>query len=94
MAVKGALRFLRSFLFNLLMNHWGGVVSAVLLVLHYMVGLPMWYFWVALGGWLFIILVMTLFLHWVGRQPDAPEKPKENKNPYSQKGYKTINMHR
>ena len=88
------ISFLGSFALNLLLNIWGGLIAAVLLVLHFKLGLPIWCFWTVLGCWLAGICARTLFLHWVASQPDVPEKPKVNKNPYSQKGYERIDSKR
>ena len=82
------LSFLGSYALNLLLNIWGGLIAAVLLVLHFKLGLPIWCFRTVLGCWLIGIAAKTMFFHWVASQPDIPEKPKENKNPYSQNGYK------
>ena len=92
--MKGLISFLGSFALNLLLNIWGGLIAAVLLVLHLKLGLPIWCFWTVLGCWLAGIGARTLFLHWVASQPDVPEKPKVNKNPYSQKGYERIDTKR
>ncbi|WP_295126117.1 hypothetical protein [Ruminococcus sp.] len=79
---------------NLLINLWGAIPAVILLVLHFTIGVPMWFFWIALAGWVVIIGTMTVLMHWISIQPSLPEKPRENKNPYSKKGYEPINLHR
>jgi hypothetical protein len=92
--MNGFMNFLGSFALNLLLNIWGGLISAMLLMLHLKLGLPIWCFWTFLGCWLFGVAARTLFLHWVASQPDVPERPRINKNPYSQKGYKPVDTNR
>lgn len=86
--------FLTTYLINLALNFEWSVPAWILLVLHFKLGAPMWLFWTALGLWLAVILVQAVFLHWVYTQPDAPTVPRENKNPYSQTGYKTLKEQR
>ena len=57
----------------------------ILLVLHFTVGLPIVWFWVALGAWLLLILLRTLLVIFA-RYGSAHRIPvPENKNPYSKK---------
>ena len=57
----------------------------ILLALHFLVGLPLVWFWIALGAWVFAILLRTLFVM-LGRYSFQHRIPvPENKNPYSNK---------
>ena len=56
------------------------------LILHFTVGLPIFWFWLTLVVWLlagFIRYMMIRFARWGANT--APNPPKENKNPYSAK---------
>lgn len=76
------LAFILNFVFNL---EW--VIPAVLLlILHFTVGLPIFWFWLALGLWIGGILIITLVLGWAGKCSE-PASPKENKNPYSKHSF-------
>lgn len=77
--------FIGQFAVNLLLNFWGAIMSAVLLVLHFVLGIPLWFFWFGLIGWLVIIAAMTGLMTWVHHLPDVNDPPKVNKNPYSKK---------
>ena len=86
--------FLTSYLVNLALNFEWSVPAWILLALHFKLGVPMWLFWTALTLWLVVILVRSAFLHWVYSQPSDPGPPRENKNPYSQTGYRTLKEQR
>jgi hypothetical protein len=56
------------------------------LILHFTVGLPIFWFWLTLIAWLLagVIRYLTIcFARW--GSDTAPNPPKENKNPYSAK---------
>lgn len=86
--------FFTTYLINLALNFEWSVPAWILLALHFKLGVPMWCFWTALILWLAVILVRSVFVHWVYSQPDMPHAPRENKNPYSQTGYKTLKEQR
>ena len=74
--------FFLALILNLVFNLEWVIPAVILLVLHFTTGLPIYWFWIALGLWLGIILIMTLALGWAGKS-SAPPPPRENKNPYS-----------
>lgn len=60
----------------------------ITLLLHFAVGLPLYWFWLTLGAWLLVGLMrylLLLFSRWGAREPENLP-PKENKNPYSATG--------
>lgn len=75
--------FLLSLFFNMLLNARGLIPAAVLLVLHYVLRVPIWLSFAALGIWIAAMIVRMLFFGWAGRCSAIPDPPKENKNPYS-----------
>lgn len=83
----GISSFFRSFALNLLLYHWGTVFAIVMLIMHFTLGVPIWFFWVALAGWICVIAVFTLLMFRINSCNDIREPVKENKNPYSKKGY-------
>ncbi len=69
--------------FGLLMNMEGLIPAAVLLVLHFLLKLSIWWSVGAAAAWLLYLILWTAFIGWVGRCGSEKEPPKENKNPYS-----------
>ena len=56
----------------------------ITLILHFTIGLPLYWFWATLGAWLLIGLIrfaLINFGRWGAENPVQP--PKENRNPYS-----------
>ncbi|MCQ2432785.1 MAG: hypothetical protein MJ175_09310 [Clostridia bacterium] len=78
---------LLSFALNLIFRYQWLIAAGICCILHFAVGLPLWCTWVCLGAWILsAVLVMLGFdlLHLINRKVgSAPQKPKENKNPYS-----------
>lgn len=77
--------FFLCLLWNALMYAFLTIPAWVLLALHFTIGLPLVWFWVALGAWAFIVLLRTLLVlfarYGAAHRVPAPE----NKNPYSRK---------
>ncbi len=79
--------FLLALLINLVF-HWEGSIPAwILLVLHFVIGLSVKWFWMALGLWVLgMILWMMLvgkFYAWAAKCGNTLDPPKKNVNPYS-----------
>ena len=72
-------------LVNLLLNLEGTIPAWILLGLHFWLDWPMWPFWLALGLWVLGILLWMRIVGWAADCSNIPDKPKENKNPYSVK---------
>lgn len=79
-----------SLLVNLLLNAGWTAPAWLLLVLHFVKQVSIWLFWGYLLFWAFIILLITVCLFLASRDSNEPPPHQENKNPYSSKGYKTI----
>jgi len=77
--------FLLCLLFNMLLSLEWTVPAWILLALHYIIGLHILWFWLALGLWLLSIIIWMGIIGWASRCGSVPDKPKENKNPYSAK---------
>lgn len=75
--------FMLCLLFNMLLNLEGLIPAAVLLALHFILGLSAWWAALAAALWLLWLVVWMLILGWAGRCSNTPDMPKENKNPYS-----------
>ncbi len=71
--------------FNMLLNLEGLIPAAVLLVLHYVLGWPLWPTFAAVGLWVLYLVAWMAVIGWAGRCGSTPDAPKENKNPYSNK---------
>ena len=79
-------RFLFSYLLSLVF-HWEGLIPAVLLlVLHFWPGIPLYWFFIALGLWMLFVLIRVLFFRFAIRS-SVPTPFQPNRNPYS-KTYK------
>ena len=74
--------FFVALLLNMAFNLEWTVPAWILLALHFIFGLSIVWFWVALLIWFLGILFWMLIIGWAGRC-SSPEPYKENKNPYS-----------
>ena len=70
-------------IFNLLMNLEWSIPAWILLGAHFWLGWSIWWFWLALALWILNILFWMGVMGWAARCSSTPDKPKENKNPYS-----------
>ena len=77
--------FFACLVFNMLLNLEGLIPAAVLLVLHYALGWPLWLTFAAVGLWVLYLIPSKAVLGWAGRRGSTPHAPKENKNPHSNK---------
>ena len=75
--------FLRSYILSLLLNIGGLLPAVVLLVLHFVLGLSLWWMWGAILLWALGVLIRILVISWAARCGDEPPPYQENKNPYS-----------
>lgn len=83
--VGGTIFGLLIFLFFRIDSWLCSLPAWVTLILHFVIDLPIWWFWATLGVWIFAGVVRYLvivFARWGG---NSEEPSKENKNPYSKK---------
>ena len=72
------------FLMNLMADVWWILIFAVLLVLHFVLGVPAIFAWLALLIWPIHGAINTALMYWGNKAGNLPpDPPKENKNPYS-----------
>ncbi|MBR4907134.1 MAG: hypothetical protein IKZ44_09845 [Clostridia bacterium] len=77
--------FFLCFFWHALMYILWTIPAWILLALHFIVGLPLMWFWVALGAWVLVLLLRTALVMFA-RYGFAHRIPvPENKNPYSKK---------
>ena len=69
-------------LLNMMFNLDGTIPAWILLALHFWLGLSIWWFWLALGLWFLLIVLRMALFAWANSYA-TPDRPKENKNPYS-----------
>ena len=74
--------FFLCLLFNMMLNFEGTIPAWILLILHFCIGISIFWFWLALALWIIYLLVWMKIIGWAGRC-STPDPPKENKNPYS-----------
>jgi len=73
-------------LLNLMFNLDGTIPAWILLALHILLDISVLWFWLALFAWFLLIVLRMLLFMWVNRCA-TPDRPKENKNPYSASSY-------
>lgn len=82
--------FFLAYLLNLVLNLEWSIPALILLGLHFWLGIPLYLFWLALGLWLggtFLFMLVLLLI----RKCIPPDKPQENKNPYSATNASVLN---
>ena len=75
--------FVITLLFNMAINIGWTIPAWILLAMHFLFGWSILWFWLALGLWILDILLWMDIMGWAARCGSEPDKPKENKNPYS-----------
>lgn len=75
--------FLFALFLNLLMNIAGTIPAIVLLICHFLFGLPLWIAVSAFLLWIICILIRMAAIRWASSCSNMPEPKCENKNPYS-----------
>lgn len=85
--------FILVLLLNIALNFRLTIPAWILLALHFICGISIWWFVGALGVFFLYIFIWMLVLRLMGRMAAsaAPDPVIENKNPYSSKGYTPIN---
>ena len=79
---KGS-NFFVCLLFNILLNFEWSIPAWILLALHFILDIPIIWFFIALAVWILITVVGMWVVGWAADCSNAPDPPKENKNPYS-----------
>ncbi len=69
-------------LLNMMCNLDGTIPAFILLALHFWFDVSIVWFWLALGVWFLLITLRMALFAWANRCA-TPDRPKENKNPYS-----------
>ena len=75
--------FFLALLFNMILNLEWTIPAWILLGCHFWFDWSIRWFWLALGLWILDILLWMDIMGWAARCGSEPDKPKENKNPYS-----------
>ena len=78
--------FILSFLLNILLNIEGAIPGVILLILHFVLHISVWWAVGAFAIWILYLLIWMWVIGFINKC-GKPDKPKENKNPYSKKGY-------
>lgn len=80
--------FFSALAINLIFNLEWTIPAWLLLAAHFIFDISLWWFAGALAVWVIGVAIKTAVLSWLVRVGNIPDPPKENKNPYSSKGYK------
>ena len=85
--------FFMILLFNILINFHLTIPGWILLILHFIIPeyIKWWYCLIYFGAFLLYMVIWMLFIRWISGVSNGDDPaPKENKNPYSSKGYVPI----
>ena len=74
--------FILSIIINMLFRSYWLILVAVLIVLHFALGWPLWLIVIPIACWILHSLLITLVLGWANSS-STPPPVQENKNPYS-----------
>ena len=74
---------LLSLVLSLAMRLEWSIPAWILLACRFAFGLSIWWFWLAIAAWILPCVIRLAILRWAARCGSTPDKPKENKNPYS-----------
>lgn len=77
--------FIFSLLINMLLNPEGFIVAGILIALHFIFGLSLWWAGAVFVLWIARLVIGMLFMGWAIGCGKRSDPPKENKNPYSVK---------
>ena len=77
--------FFLCLLINMLLNLEGLIPAVILLILHFLLGWPIWWAVIAAAVWIIWLFIWMKLIGWADDCGSTPDPPKENKNPYSVK---------
>ena len=72
---------------NLIFDLEWTIPAWLLLAVHFVFKISIWWFVAALILWVLGVAIKTAVLSWLVRVGNIPDPPKENKNPYSSLNY-------
>lgn len=79
--------FFICFLINILLNLEGAIPGVILLVLHFLISISVWWSIGAFALWIIYLFIWMIILRWASSCSSANNIEKENKNPYSKVRY-------
>ncbi|MBQ8538167.1 MAG: hypothetical protein IJ433_00785 [Ruminococcus sp.] len=82
--------FLFCLVINMMLNLDGLIPAAILIALHFIFDISIWWGVGAIGLWILYLMVWMLIFGWASKASNEPAKPRENKNPYSSGPYVSI----
>ena len=80
--------FIVAWCVNLIFDLEWTIPAWILLAAHFIFKISIWWFVGALVVWVIGVAIKTAVFSWLVHVGNIPDPPKENKNPYSSKGYK------
>ena len=81
--MKNFFKRLLSVLLSLLFHWYWSVPAWILLALHFIIGIPIWWFVAALAAWIIGVIVFMRVVGWLTYMGNKKEQENKNKNPYS-----------
>ena len=86
--MKRFFDYIVSVLLSLLFNWYWSIPAWVLLILHFTLGISIWWFVGALLLWIVGVRVFVRVIGWLTYMGNKPEEENKNINPYSNKDNK------
>ena len=77
--------FVLSLLLNMVFRFEWVAAALILLILHFVLGWPLFPVWICLAAWILHSLLVTILLIAVTRHGNEETPPRPNQNPYSKK---------
>lgn len=79
--------FIVNLIINVLINIEWSIPAWILLILHFVTGISLWWFVGALALWFLLIGLCMIFISLANKNAEMPKTEWENKNPYSAKEF-------
>jgi len=83
--IRASGNFFLCLLLNIILNPEWTIPAWILLLCHFFLNCSIRWFFLALGIYLLVIILQMVLMGLAVRLGTTPDKPKENKNPYSVK---------
>ena len=83
--MKRFLQYLGSLFLSLLFHWYWSIPAWILLILHFTVGISVWWFVGALLLWIIGVRIFVRVIGWLTYMGNKPEAENKNVNPYSNK---------
>ena len=87
---KRSSNFLLCFIINMMLNLEGLIPAVILIALHFIFDISIWWGIGAIILWILYLMIWMLIFGWANSVGNEPPKTRENKNPYSSGPYVSL----